>query len=67
MTVTPTLDEIGYTRNHRNDLMVEVAIVEKLDKLYIAIDGDNLWMTREQTKKVLDDYRDVLKKTLSIL
>ena len=67
MTVTPTLDEIAYTRNHTNDLMMEVAILEKWDRFYVAIDGDNLWMTAEQAKKVLDDYVDVLKKTLAAL
>jgi hypothetical protein len=67
MTVTPTLDEISYTRNHTNDLMMEVAILEKWDRFYVAIDGDNLWMTAEQAKKVLDDYVDVLKKALAAL
>lgn len=67
MTVTPTLDEISYSRNHTNDLMMEVAILEKWDRFYVAIDGDNLWMTAEQAKMVLDDYVDVLKKALAAL
>ncbi|KAJ3550989.1 hypothetical protein NMY22_g88 [Coprinellus aureogranulatus] len=67
MTITPTLDEISYTRNHRNDLMVEVAIVEKLDKLVVAIDGDDHWMNREQAEKVLHDYCDGLRKGFAAL
>lgn len=36
--------------------MIEVAIVEKFDKIFMAIDGDGTFMTRDQTRKVLDDY-----------
>ncbi|KAF6765263.1 hypothetical protein DFP72DRAFT_840165 [Ephemerocybe angulata] len=55
-TITSTLDAVNYSKFHQDSLSVEVAIVEKTDQFFMAIEGDGTYITEDQTRRVLDDF-----------
>jgi hypothetical protein len=46
--------------------MVDIALVEQTDSIYLAIDSDGDWLSEKQTEKVLEDCAELFNKVFSV-